>query len=49
MLVGCVSIGILALPRKGWSIFWPKALAVVAFAIAWLVKGCVVLKDRDER
>jgi hypothetical protein len=46
MLVGFVAIGLLAILHHGASIFWPEALAVVAFATAWLVKGQFVLKDR---
>jgi hypothetical protein len=46
MLVGFVTIGILAILHRGASIFWPETLAVVAFATAWLVKGQFVLKDR---
>jgi len=45
MLVGFVAIGVLAVLHKGASIFWPEALAVAAFAVAWLVKGQFVLKD----
>lgn len=45
MLVAFVIIGLLAVLNDGGSIFWPEAVAVVAFAVAWLVKGRTVLKD----
>jgi hypothetical protein len=45
MLVAFVAIGLLALKNKGGSIFWPETVAVVAFGVAWLVKGQTVLKD----
>jgi len=45
MLVAFVAIGVLALKNKGGSIFWPETVAVVAFGVAWLVKGQTVLKD----
>jgi len=44
MLVAYGLIGLLALTNKGASIFWPETLAVIAFGVAWLVKGQVVLK-----
>ena len=28
------------------SVFWPEAISVIAFSIAWLVKGRTVLKER---
>jgi len=40
-------IGILWHLGKQSSIFWPETLAVMAFAAAWLVKGQLVLKDRQ--
>lgn len=46
MLAAFSAIGILAVARKGASIFWPESVAVAAFAIAWLVKGQTILKDR---
>lgn len=45
MAIAFVTIGALALTHKETSIFWPETLAVVAFAIAWLVKGRIVLKE----
>jgi hypothetical protein len=45
MLAAFIAIGILALKNKGASIFWPETVAVVAFAVAWLVKGQTILKD----
>jgi hypothetical protein len=44
MLVAFIAIGILAFENKGASIFWPETVAVVAFALAWLVKGQTILK-----
>jgi len=46
MLVAFIAIGILASTTRGASIFWPETVAVVAFAVAWLVKGQTILKDR---
>ncbi len=46
MLAAFIAIGILASTTKGASIFWPETVAVVAFAVAWLVKGQTILKDR---
>jgi hypothetical protein len=45
MLVAFATIGGLAFEHRGASIFWPETLAVVAFAVAWLVKGQTILKD----
>ena len=45
MLAAFIAIGILAFENKGASIFWPETVAVVAFAVAWLVKGQTILKD----
>ncbi len=39
MLVAFATIGFLALTDRGGSIFWPEAGAVIAFSVAWLVKG----------
>ena len=47
MLAAFTAIGILAMANKGASIFWPETVAVVAFALAWLVKGQTILKDRE--
>ena len=47
MLLAFIVIGLLAVTSKGRSIFWPETVAVVAFAVAWLVKGRTVLKDRQ--
>lgn len=46
MFLAFAAIGVLVLQEKGASIFWPESVAVVAFAVAWLVKGQSVLKDR---
>ena len=45
MLVSFLCIAYLAASYRGASIFWPEAVAVVAFATAWLVKGQTILKD----
>jgi hypothetical protein len=45
MLAAFIAIGILAFENKGASIFWPETVAVVPFALAWLVKGQTILKD----
>ena len=45
MLISFIAIGLLAARKKGESIFWPETTAVVAFGVAWLVKGQTVLKD----
>lgn len=45
MLASFACIGLLAAFNDGASIFWPEAAAVMAFAVAWLVKGRLVLKD----
>jgi hypothetical protein len=49
MLAAFSAIGILAFIHRGASIFWPEALAVAAFAVAWLVKGQTILKDYGSR
>lgn len=47
MLLAFLTIGYFALTTKGESIFWPEAVAVVAFSTAWLVKGRIWwFKDR---
>jgi hypothetical protein len=50
MLVGSAAIGIIEIynsfDKANVSIFWPETLAVASFAVAWLVKGRVVLKER---
>jgi len=45
MLLSFIAIGVLAAKKKSGSIFWPETVAVVAFGVAWLVKGQTVLKD----
>jgi hypothetical protein len=45
MLVAYATIGALAFEYHGTSIFWPETVAVVAFGVAWLVKGQIVLRD----
>lgn len=46
MLLSYVAIAGLAVVTDGASFFWPETCAVVAFAVAWLVNGQAVLKDR---
>jgi len=46
MLLSFLAIGFLAFRRNGDSIFWPETTAVVAFGVAWLVKGQTILKDK---
>ncbi len=46
MLLSFLVIGALALRGKGGSIFWPETSAVIAFGVAWLVKGQAILKDK---
>jgi len=46
MLCCFVAIGILAVMKNGGSIFRPETGAVIAFGVAWLVKGQTILKDR---
>ena len=45
MAAAFVVIGIMALTTEGGSIFWPEAVAIIAFSVAWLVKGQTILKD----
>lgn len=45
MLLSFIAIGILAAENGGRSVFWPETVAVVAFGVAWLVKGQTILKD----
>ena len=45
MVISCLIIGYIIGMGHGESIFWPETCAVVAFAVAWLVKGRMVLKD----
>ena len=44
MLIAIVAIKAI---NKDQSIFWPETIAIVAFGIAWLVKGQTILKDKD--
>src|ERR1041384_6321064 len=47
MAVACVLILVLMLMRR--PIFWPEAIAIISFAITWLVKGqTFFLKDPKE-
>jgi len=39
MLLAFAAISLMALTDRGGSIFWPETVAVVAFSVAWLVKG----------
>jgi hypothetical protein len=45
MAAAFVVIGIMAFTTEGGSIFWPEAVAIIAFSGAWLVKGQTILKD----
>jgi hypothetical membrane protein len=47
MFLAFAAIGVLAITKKSSSIFWPETIAVVAFALAWLVKGQTFLKDPE--
>ena len=47
MFLAFSTIGVLAAVNQGGSIFWPETFAVLAFGIAWLVKGQTILKDAD--
>jgi hypothetical protein len=46
MFIAFLAIGLIKLQNNGGSIFWPETLAVVAFGVAWLVKGRIVLKEQ---
>jgi hypothetical protein len=39
MLLSFAAIAVLAVVARGASLFWPETCAVVAFGVAWLVKG----------
>lgn len=48
MAAAFLVIGLMALTTDGGSIFWPETVAVIAFSVAWLVKGQTylsVIKD----
>jgi hypothetical protein len=49
MLGAFIWVGVLAFTNNGTSIFWPETIAVVAFAIAWLVKGQTLYPDKEPR
>ena len=49
MLASMIVIGVLDRLDKDPSIFWPESLFVIAYAMAWLVKGQVVLRDHPSR
>ena len=44
MLIAIVAIKAI---DKEASIFKPETVAIVAFGVAWLVKGQAILKDKD--
>jgi len=46
MLFAFIAIGLLNKFANGASIFWPETAAVVAFGIAWLVKGQRFFADK---
>jgi hypothetical protein len=45
MLLAFATIAYLILIAKSYNIFIPESIAVMAFAVAWLVKGQAILKD----
>jgi hypothetical protein len=45
MLIAFAIIGFKTQIQKVSDIFWPETLAVVSFAVAWLIKGQTILKD----
>jgi hypothetical protein len=45
MAVSFIIIAILKYVSEKQSIFWPETTAIIAFSLAWLIKGRVVLKD----
>ena len=47
MVVMLIAIVAFKAINKDQSIFWPETIAIVAFGIAWLVKGQAILKDKD--
>jgi hypothetical protein len=47
MLTSSIFIQFLNTHEQGSSIFWPEAVGVAAFSIAWLVKGHVVMGDTN--
>jgi hypothetical protein len=47
MVVMLIAIVAFKAIDKDQSIFWPETIAIVAFGIAWLVKGQAILKDKD--
>jgi hypothetical protein len=47
MIVMLIAIVAIKAINKDQSIFWPETIAIVAFGIAWLVKGQAILKDKD--
>ncbi len=47
MIVMLIAIVVFKAVNKDQSIFWPETIAIVAFGIAWLVKGQAILKDKD--
>jgi hypothetical protein len=47
MVVMLIAIVAMKAINKDQSIFWPETIAIVAFGIAWLVKGQAILKDKD--
>lgn len=47
MVLMLVAIVVIKALNQGWPIFLPETVAIVAFGIAWLVKGQAILKDKD--
>lgn len=48
MVICIVAVVLIKLNDFTASIFWPETIAIFAFAVAWLTKGHLILKDRDE-
>jgi hypothetical protein len=46
MFLGLAVIGVDKLMGQKRPIFWPETFVIVAFSVAWLVKGQAVLKDK---
>jgi hypothetical protein len=48
MVAMLIAIVALKAINKDLPIFWPETIAIVAFGIAWLVKGQTILKDKQK-
>lgn len=49
MVICIVLVVVIKLRDFTASIFWPETVAIFAFGVAWLTKGHLILKDRDEQ